>query len=63
MLGVGGEPGEVVVGVPEALELGGAVLGFGSGDTTFELQDCRPLLEGLDVGDQVVLVAHPGNLI
>ena len=63
MLGVGGEPREVVVGVPEALELGGAVLGLGSGDTTLELQDGGPLLEGLDVGDQVMPVAHPGNLI
>ena len=50
MRGVGGEPREVVVRVPEALSLSGEVFSLFSTDLTVELDDGRPLLKGLDIG-------------
>lgn len=58
MLGVGGQPREVVVGVPEALKLRGVILGLRAGGFALELTDRRPLFECLDVGDQEIL-PHP----
>ena len=61
MGGVGGQPREVVVRVPEALTLRGVILGLLPGGVTLELADRRPLFERLDVRYQQVL-RHAGSL-
>ena len=50
MRGAGSQPREEVVRVPEALSLRGEVLGLFPKDLTVELDDDRPLFEGLDIG-------------